>query len=52
MVEVKLSKDFKREFNRYKNYIKTVYGIDIFYLNYDGTSSIPDKVKPIKDHDK
>jgi len=48
MVEVKLSKDFKREFNRYKNYIKTVYGIDIFYLNYDGTSSIPDKVKPIK----
>jgi len=48
MVEVKLTKDFKRDFDQYKNYIKTVYGIDIFYLNYDGTTSMPDKVQSIK----
>ena len=32
---------------KYDN-IKTVYGIDIFYLNYDGTTSMPDKVQSIK----
>ena len=48
MVEVKVSKNFKRDFDQYKNYIKTVYGIDIFYLNYDGTTSMPDKVQSIK----
>ena len=48
MVEVKLSKDFKRDFERHRNYIKTVYGMDIFYVNEDGTTSLPDYVASTK----
>ena len=45
---IKLSKNFKRDFSQYKDYIKTVYGIDIFYVNADGTTSMPDTVPPTR----
>jgi hypothetical protein len=48
MVEVKINKDFKRDFDQYKNYIKTVYGVEIFYINQDGTTNIPDRVVPVE----
>jgi hypothetical protein len=51
MVEVKLTKDFKRDFERYKNYIKTVYNVDIFYVNTDGTTSLPEVVQAVKPKD-
>ena len=51
MVEVKLTKDFKRDFEQYRNYIKTVYNVDIFYVNADGTTSLPEVVQAVKPKD-
>ena len=51
MVEVKLTKDFKRDFERYRSYIKTVYNVDIFYVNTDGTTSLPEVVQAVKPKD-
>lgn len=51
MVEVKLSKDFKRDFEQYRSYIKTVYNVDIFYVNTDGTTSLPEVVQAVKPKD-
>ncbi len=51
MVEVKLTKDFKRDFEQYRNYIKTVYNVDIFYVNTDGTTSLPEVVQAVKPKD-
>ena len=51
MVEVKLTKDFKRDFERYRNYIKTIYNVDIFYVNADGTTSLPEVVQAVKPKD-
>jgi len=48
---IKLTKDFKRDFEQYKNYIKTVYNVDIFYVNTDGTTSLPEVVQAVKPKD-
>ena len=44
---IKLTKDFKRDFEQYRNYIKTVYNVDIFYVNTDGTTSLPEVVQTV-----
>ena len=53
MVEVKLTKDFKRDFEQYRSYIKTIYDVDIFYIDTDGTSSMPEVavIKPTRPKD-
>ena len=48
---IKLTKDFKRDFEQYRNYIKTVYNVDIFYVNTDGTTSLPEVVQTVKPKD-
>ena len=48
---IKLTKDFKRDFEQYRNYIKTIYNVDIFYVNTDGTTSLPEVVQAVKPKD-
>ena len=45
---ITITKDFKRDFSEYQKYIKTVYGIDIFYIREDGTASNPVALKALK----
>ncbi len=45
---MKITKDFQRDFSQYQKYIKTIYGIDIFYIQKDGSANKPAGMKALK----